>query len=295
MTNNGEYTIFSQGEYLSIPSEFGEALNELKAKLDMQLWLIVNREINDALYRELFAIRNEINEDKCALIIQSYGGEPHAAFRIARLFQRHTKCFCPVVLSYAKSAATLIAISGNKLYMAKNAELGPIDVQLLDAEREEYNSALDAVQALERLNSFALSTFDKMMFIIAQRAPGKRLDVLIPLSIQYATELVKPLMASINAVDYTKKSRDLKIGEEYAKMLIQNNPQVADVAEKLTKKYPTHGYVIDRNEVEKIGISLENLIDFGRSVDMIYNLNENIKITGMFKNVLESEQHNSTK
>ncbi len=99
-------------------------------------------------------------KDRVGLLIRSPGGQINWAYKIVRLFQRRTEEFFTIVPFYAKSAATLIALGGKQIIMGSEAELGPLDVQLWNEETEEYSSALDAVQAFERLNSYALTAFD---------------------------------------------------------------------------------------------------------------------------------------
>ena len=73
-----------------------------------------------------------------------------------RLFQRRTDEFYTVVPIYAKSAATLMVLGGKEIVMGMEAELGPLDVQLYDEDKDDFDSALNAVQSLERLNAYAL-------------------------------------------------------------------------------------------------------------------------------------------
>jgi hypothetical protein len=187
-----------------------------------------------------------------ALLIESPGGDAHHAYSIARIFQRRTRDFTVLVPRYAKSAATLLALGASKLILGRDAELGPLDVQMRDREREEYGSALDAVQSLERLNVFSLSAIDSLMMLLTQRT-GKKLDTLLPLVLSYSNGFVRPLLEKIDTVDYTKKSRELKVAEEYAVRLMQQNYPLRiakQIAAHLVEKYPTHGFVIDRQEAE---------------------------------------------
>ena len=78
--------------------------------------------------------------------------------------------------------------------------MGPLDVQMRDRDREEYGSALDAVQSLERLNAFSLAAIDQLMIMMVERT-GKRMDTLLPLVFNYATSFVRPLLDKIDTVD----------------------------------------------------------------------------------------------
>ncbi|MGD0017296.1 MAG: hypothetical protein ABSC38_07260 [Verrucomicrobiia bacterium] len=195
-----------------------------------------------------------------ALLIESPGGDAHMAYRIARLIQRRTRKFTVLVPQYAKSAATLLALGATNLIFGQEAEIGPLDVQMFDREREDYGSALDAVQSLERLNVFSLSAIDQMMLLLKERT-DKKVDTLLPLVLNYANTFVRPLLEKIDTVDYTKKSRELKVAEEYAVRLMQSSyglTMAKQIAAHLVSKYPTHGFVIDRQEAGSATVSGES-------------------------------------
>src|SRR3954464_1318288 len=91
-----------------------------------------------------------------ALVIHSPGGEARAAYQLATILRKHCGSFVAVVPRYAKSAATLLSLGASRILLGRCAELGPRDAQWEDPEREEHLSALDEVQALERLQAAAL-------------------------------------------------------------------------------------------------------------------------------------------
>jgi hypothetical protein len=65
------------------------------------------------------------------LIIHSPGGDGTAADKMTDLCRKYcTGIFRVVVPLYAKSAATLIALSGDEILMGETSELGPIDGQI---------------------------------------------------------------------------------------------------------------------------------------------------------------------
>ncbi|MDP2637801.1 MAG: hypothetical protein Q8P26_01955 [Candidatus Levybacteria bacterium] len=70
------------------------------------------------------------------LILNSYGGSALAAERIVNVCRKYVqqnkiKEFRVVVPRFAKSAATMIALGADFILLCKNAELGPIDPQLI--------------------------------------------------------------------------------------------------------------------------------------------------------------------
>ncbi len=250
-----------------LPPQFVKLVQRLEKVLKMPVWLLIQNDDRSCcnsicvhIYKGFEQQRNVIKRDEpVALLIESSGGEADYAYRIARLFQRRTSKLTVLVPQYAKSAATLMALGASNLILGRDAELGPLDVQMLDPEREDFSSALDAVQSLERLNYFSLTAIDQLMILMAERT-GKKLDTLMPLVFDYATNFVRPLLEKIDTVDYTRKSRELKVAEEYAVRLMQvaySFKTAKQIASHLVGKYPTHGFVVDRQEARASTISGE--------------------------------------
>ena len=73
----------------------------------------------------------------------------------------------------AKSAATLLAVGSEEIVLSQHGELGPLDAQIFETEREVPMSALDEVQALERLHTFWLESVDRAMMMLVGRT-GKK-------------------------------------------------------------------------------------------------------------------------
>ncbi|MGH7981700.1 MAG: SDH family Clp fold serine proteinase [Candidatus Udaeobacter sp.] len=237
----------------------------MERELKIPIWFVIQNEriiddrgredpfcnISLRLFKAFQEARDEIPEGKpVGLLLESPGGDAHAAFRISRMLQRRSNNFTVIIAQWAKSAATLLALGAHTLLVARQAELGPLDVQMFDPHKEELGSALNAVQSLERLNAFAMTAVDQMMILIATRF-GRKLDVSLPLVLDYATKFTRPLLEKIDTVDYVRKSRELKVAEDYAtRLMMPHYPisQAKDIARKLVQMYPTHGFVIDRDE-----------------------------------------------
>lgn len=242
-----------------LPGGFVAAIQNLEALLAMPVWFIIQNgeceyaNISFKVYKGFQTHRLDFKQGKpVALILDSPGGDPDMAYRIARLFQRRSSDFVVLVPQYAKSAATLIALGANHLLLGRDAELGPLDIQIPDRDREETVSALETVQSLERLSAFSLRTIDQVMHLLSRRS-AKRTDVLMPMVMDYAAKFVKPLLDKIDTVDYTQKSRQLKLAEEYAVRLMRENypeDEAKEIVNKMVENYPTHGFVIDKAEAD---------------------------------------------
>ena len=236
---------------------FGQAVRMMEDVLDMPVWCLVQnttdpdfKRISLKVYRGFQSLLCTSNVEKVALLIDSPGGDP-AAFRLARLFQRRGISFTAVIPDYAKSAATLLALGASEIILGRDAELGPLDMQEFDPEREQMDSALNAVQALDRLNAFGLMAVDQTMQFLLRRIP-KRTDVLLPHVLNHVAGLLKPMLEKIDAVEYVRKSRSLKVAEDYAARLMRTRYGIKkgrDIARRIIENYSDHGFVVDRDEV----------------------------------------------
>lgn len=241
-----------------VDPDFAALVAELENALGYKLWLLVHGRADDdwnAVDRKVCAAFRAhkaeiVPNEKVGLLIDLPGGHAQAAYEIVRLFQRRTAHFNTIVPLYAKSAATLITIGGHEILMGTEAELGPLDVQIYDPDREEWDSALNAVQSFERLNAYALMAYDQAMILFASRM-GKKPQFLMPYALQYATSIVGPMAEKIDTAEVTAKSRELKVAEDYAiRIMRPNYPlNVAErIARNLVQQYSTHSFVIDRTE-----------------------------------------------
>jgi hypothetical protein len=255
------YASIHPGPDREIDSVFASSVLNLEKCLGCPVWVIIQNDktswgnITPALYNGFFEARKEIEENKpVAILIDSPGGSAAHAFKIARLFQRRASDVKAVIPKYAKSAATLLALGASSLILGEDAELGPLDVQMFDFEREEFGSALNAVQSLERINAFSLATIDQMTPLLMTRT-NRKLDTLLPIIMNYTVNFVRPLLEKIDTVDFTKKSRELKVAEEYAYRLMRPNyghEAALRVAQHLVDHYPTHGFAIDAEEAKTL-------------------------------------------
>ncbi len=232
-----------------------EPLLELREQLKMPIWLLLHNDDKASLMdwrvlRAFLSARDEMAGQKVALVIDSPGGYADMAYRIARTFCRHSGGFTAVIPRYAKSAATLLTLGAEEVIFAHDAEIGPLDVQIYDQEREERGSALDEIQALEQLHQVALKQLLQnltLMRVLTRR----RYDVVMPHASKLASDMMTPLLDKIDTVHYAKQSRLLAVAEDYAVRLM--TPRVprqraVQIAERLVKQYPEHGFVIDRDE-----------------------------------------------
>lgn len=243
----------------AISPEIVDCVRRLESQLGMPVWLLVQSDssadgqapfhsIDRNIVGEFFQSRLSIlrEGEPIAVVIYSPGGIARYAYELAMLLRRHCGGFVAVIPRYAKSAATLLALGADEILMNVHAELGPLDAQIYDPEREEgHRSALDEAQSLEQLSAFAMQVFDEMMPRLL-KGSDKKMSSLMPVASDFATRLVAPLFDKIDMVRYTQVSRGLMVAEEYAKRLLAQSygAEAERISRFLNWQYPEHGFPI---------------------------------------------------
>lgn len=210
--------------------------------------------ITEFVYKQFRNFRSDMSGRRAVLVIDSPGGQASAAYKIARLFQQSADEFIVAIPRYAMSAGTLLSLGASEVHMGADSQIGPLDVQLHDREREEWSSALDEVQSLDQITAAAIAQADQAMFFLMQRS-GKKLETLIPLAMDFAAKLQAPMVEKIDTIHYSQQSRILKVAQDYAERLLKHHrkpPEAQSVAQQLVHEYPEHGFVIDKLEARDL-------------------------------------------
>lgn len=193
-------------------------------------------------------------QDTLFLLLESPGGSIDSAVKIVNMSKEYFNNFNVVIPSFAKSAATLIAVSSDKLYLGRAGELGPIDPQVR--------------HPLQKNLFFpALSIKDAIEFISESK------DKYVKMAL---TEKIDPYLMG------TYK-RILSEAEQYLERanLVKNSTCNKDaIIKELTRTYISHGYPIDIKECGRIGIKLTKFDEKNEKQndeiwDLIYNFFEN--------------------
>lgn len=256
------------GNQTPLERDFGEALLLLQDSLGKKLICLANGEpfpeIDRKVVWPLLDCKPDLAKgEPVALLIDSGGGNADSTYRFARFLQKHCGGYTAVVPRYAKSAATLLALGATEIMMGPSAELGPLDVQIIDPEREESFSGLDEVQSLERLVAFSMEVLDASMMLLVRRS-GKKIATILPHVLKFTADTVRPLFENVDTNRYTQMSRALKIGTSYAERLMTDGlgeDAAKNIANKLVESYPSHSFVIDDAEASRLGLNVTAFAD----------------------------------
>jgi len=192
---------------------------------------------------------------KVLLILVSEGGDPDAAYRIARCFQDHYDKFTCLVPSYCKSAGTLITVGAHELVMTDFGELGPLDIQLVKKdELWETQSGLTVMSALDALKEKSFSTFEHYFMEIKKRSRDTvTFKTAAEIAIKLTAGLFSPIFQQIDPMHVGEASRAQAIAQHYGLRLAFCGKNIsAENVDALISQYPAHGFVVDRTEAASL-------------------------------------------
>jgi hypothetical protein len=211
----------------------------------------------------IFGKKSEFkNTDKLEVLLYSGGGHAEYAFQIAKLFRRHAKRLSILLPFEAKSAATLMCLAADAIYMGERAELGPLDVQISDPFEKGLDSfsPIDEFKSMEFLREYAIEMMDYYAIALVERA-GMSVKDAYHEAMPAVASTMAPMYAKVDPSKIGSYRRSLAVAEEYAKRLLQARkiPNADKIAEKLVWRYPSHDFIIDRREAQEIGLPIVHL------------------------------------
>jgi len=131
------------------------------------------------------------------LVLESAGGSAHAAYKLMLLLRSYASRVRVVVPDYAKSAATLMVLGADEIFMSPYAELGPLDAQIYYEQEGIYVSSLDIARSIERLADTAFT----MAFLGGAQALQltrlSRKDTLTRM-LTFTSDFMRPLMEKLD-------------------------------------------------------------------------------------------------
>jgi hypothetical protein len=212
--------------------------------------------------------------DDLDLIVQSSGGDIHAAYLIMSMLRQRMKGegeLIACVPSRAQSAATLLCLGADKILLGELGALGPLDAQIrvgvTDAGTPNYISALHLLKALSRLQEFSLESFTAMASHLDAHQASH--DDQIKYGIEYSQAITRPLFEHIQSGEVGYWDQMLKTGEEYGRRLLERGDlvmkdieinrkdHIKSIVHQLVFEYPSHELVIDRGVLEELSLRAE--------------------------------------
>lgn len=206
----------------------------------------------------LFEVIKKSSSDRenIILFLTTPGGDPDAAYRMQRFIKRKYKNFILFVFGPCKSAGTLLALGADEIVMSDHGEFGPLDIQIPKEESRDMDSALTILQSLEILGEQAGRVFEKCLAsILDNHQQQNKIKISLKTAEEIAENITKsllePISRQIDPLRFVAVYRQAKITEEYGRRLNQELFE-ALVVDYLIKSFPSHGFIIDREEAKRL-------------------------------------------
>jgi hypothetical protein len=247
------------------------------------------------VHRDVLTIREalgSVHGDHLDVIVASPGGRSEAAYLVTRELRRRFAHLTAYVPFQAKSAATLLCLAADELVLGDLGELGPLDTQYEEKQRADYpvnTSHLVPGAALRHLQHEVLELYDTLVTRIVM-ASGLRPFEAGSKAAELIGGLYAPLLGQVDPARLADSTRGLGVGMAYAERVLRRyRPTLyAEHGEMLLRRliheYPAHGFVLDREELQDLGLPnrppdpteatlLDQLalalIEFGNEADLI--------------------------
>ena len=212
--------------------------------------------------------------------LNSPGGSARDAYKIALLLKSIACRVRVVIPDYAKSAATLLSLVADEIYMGPAAELGPLDVQL-DYEKNP-GMRVSALDRIGNLNEITEAARDIVLGLGGEVRYKTRLGRSETVSVMadLAASLLEPLVSQVDPTILHQSNRMLKEAADYGKRLMRTRegcPRelAMSLPERLTKDYPTHGYAISLDEAAELGLPVKPIAEYEFCEQVIACYDEN--------------------
>jgi hypothetical protein len=218
------------------------------------------------LLDEVVGSRDETEID---LWLDSGGGKASAAYKIALLLRSRARILRVVIPDYAKSAATLLALAADEIYMGEAAELGPLDAQIGYEKAGMTISALDVARSLEDLAEKGISMAISGGAAVLETTQLSRTESLSAM-VDFATKFMAPVVDKLDPTIIHWSTSLLNESAHYARRLLKMrrqenlelNERLQRLPEQLVELYPSHGFVISRDEARDLGLPIMNLEEY---------------------------------
>lgn len=191
---------------------------------------------------------------KATLWLTTPGGDPDTAYQIARLLQKRYENFSVFINGWCKSSGTLICLGATEIIMDDLGQLGPLDIQILN--KEEFGERLSGLNPIEALKSISYQSLDllRQQFLSFRFGGGLSTKQALEVATNLTGQLMSPITAQLDIMKYGEFTRSMRIAVEYGNRLAKGcggTNLKPDAISLLTTGYPSHGFVIDRDEASE--------------------------------------------
>jgi len=235
--------------------------------------------IDDVVRDEVESIVEALAEgekphEKLTVILETDGGYIETVERIVSVFRRHYQEVDFIIPNFAYSAGTVLALSGDNIYMDYYSVLGPIDPQFKTESGEtvpgmgyiaQYKDLLEKINSVPEDQTSTVKA--ELAFLLKRFDPAKLFN--IEQAIEHSRDLIREWLPKYKFKDWKKTAnKGAKVDAKYKR------ERADKIAEMLgdAAHWHSHGRGISMKELlsDKIGLLIK---DFGADP----KLNSNVR------------------
>lgn len=206
--------------------------------------------------------------------IETPGGSGEAAEEIVKFLHNKFDSVSFLTSGEAKSAGTIMILSGDDILMTETGSLGPIDAQIQVGR--SIQSAYDYTEWVdlkrdEAAKTGKLNPFDATM--VAQITPGELGSALN--SLKYAEDLVVEWLVKYKFKKWTQtETRKIPVTEE------MKRKRAEEICGELIKhpKWRSHGRSIKISDLDSIGLKVKRIEDNPKLADIVFRIQTVIRL-----------------
>lgn len=186
------------------------------------------------------------------LLLVTLGGDADATYRLTRLLQNRYQEIHLFIPGLCKSAGTLVAVGAHRLIIGDRGELGPLDVQFYKSdELDETSSGLIVEAAVKSLRTTAIEMLEEYFLRLKTGSSGLiTLKTATEIASDLVAKILEPISAQIDPFRIGENDLAMRVARDYGERLADRSRNTRDRQSlgRLVNAYPSHDFVIDREE-----------------------------------------------
>ena len=221
----------------------------------------------------------EKKTDKLEIYLETPGGRGETAEEIVKYVRKKYKNVTFVICGEAKSAGTILTMSGDEILMTDTGSLGPIDAQMIIGRSQvsayDYTSWVE--EKREEAKKAPLNQAD--IAILAQITPGEIKGAIN--AQEYAVDMVEEWLVKYKFKNWNEtETNHEKVSNEKKK------ERAREIATALNNhnKWKTHGRSLKREDLEKLKLKITNVEENEELKEIVYRIHTICRLIYMTSN-----------
>lgn len=225
---------------------------------------------------------SERNNGKLEIYLETPGGRGETAEEIVKYVRKKYDNVSFVICGEAKSAGTILTMSGDEILMTDTGSLGPIDAQMIIGRSQvsayDYTSWVD--EKREEAKKGPLNQVD--IAILAQISPGEIKGAIN--AQEYAVDMVEEWLVKYKFKNWELTDTNHNIVTEDMK-----KQRASEIANDLNNhnKWKTHGRSLKREDLEKLKLKITNIEEDEELKEIVYRIHTICRLIYMTGNTFK--------